>query len=50
MAETLASHWIQHRIVPQEIRVGSARLLNVLQPLASELDVTGVVGEKVTGA
>jgi hypothetical protein len=39
-AETLAFDWIQHQIVPQEIRVRSARLLNVLEPLASELGIT----------
>jgi hypothetical protein len=38
-AETLASHWMQHQIVPKEIRVGSARLLNVLESLASELGI-----------
>lgn len=40
VAETLASDWMQHQIVPQEIRVRSARLLNVLGPLASELGIT----------
>jgi hypothetical protein len=40
VAETLASDWKQHQMVPQEIRVRSARLLNVLQPLATELAVT----------
>lgn len=39
VAETLASDWMQHQIVPQEIRVCSARLLNVLEPLASELGI-----------
>jgi hypothetical protein len=40
VAETLASDWMQHQIVPQEIRVRSTRLLNVLEPLASELGIT----------
>ena len=40
VAETLASDWMQHQIVPLEIRVRSARLLNVLEPLASELGIT----------
>lgn len=40
VAETLASDWMQHQIVPQEIRVRSARLPNVLEPLASELGIT----------
>ena len=40
VAETLASDWMQHQIVPQEIRIRSARLLNVLEPLASELGIT----------
>lgn len=40
VAEALASNWMQHQIVPQEIRVRSARLLNVLEPLASELGIT----------
>ena len=40
VAETLASDWMQHQIVPREMRVRSARLLNVLEPLASELGIT----------
>jgi hypothetical protein len=40
VAETLASDWTQHQIVPQELRVRSARLLKVLEPLASELGIT----------
>jgi len=40
VTETLASNWMQHQMVPQEIRVRFARLLNLLHPLASELDVT----------
>lgn len=40
VAETLASDWMKHQLVPQEIRVRSARLLNVLEPLASELGIT----------
>jgi hypothetical protein len=38
-AETLASNWLQLEMVPQEIRASSTRLLSVLQPLASELDM-----------
>ena len=40
VAETLAADWMHHQIVPQEVRVGSVRLLNVLQPLATQLDMT----------
>ncbi len=47
VAETLASDWTQRQIVPQEIRVGSARLLNVLQPFARELDVTLSLAKKL---
>lgn len=46
-AETLASDWMHHQIVPQEIKVRSARLLNVLQPLASELDLTLSLAKKL---
>lgn len=47
VAEKLASDWIQHQIVPQEIRVRSARLLNVLEPLASELGITLLPAKKL---
>ena len=47
VAETLASDWMQHQLVPQEIRARSARLLNVLHPLASELDVTLSLAKKL---
>jgi len=47
VAETLAYDWMQHQIMPQEIRVGSARLLNVLEPLASKLDVTLSLAKKL---
>jgi hypothetical protein len=40
VAEILASDWMQNQMVPQEIRVRSPRLLNVLRPLASELEAT----------
>lgn len=40
VAEILTSDWMQHQSVPQEIRVRSTRLLNVLEPLASELGIT----------
>lgn len=40
VAETLASNWMQHEVVPREIRVRSARLLNVLAPLTNELGIT----------
>jgi hypothetical protein len=49
VAETLASNWMQHQMVPQEIRVRSARLLNVLQPLASEVAVTLSLVKKLPG-
>lgn len=39
VAETLVSDWMQHQMVPQEIRARSARLLTVLEPLASELAI-----------
>lgn len=40
VAEILASDWMQNQMVPQEIRARSPRLLNVLEPLASELGIT----------
>jgi hypothetical protein len=39
VAEKLASYWMQHQIVPHEIRAGSTRLLNVLQPFTGEVGV-----------
>lgn len=47
VAEKLTSDWMKHQIVPQEIRTGSARLLNVLQPLAAELDITLTFAKKL---
>jgi hypothetical protein len=48
VAETLASDWMQHQIVPQEIRVRSARLLNVLEPIASKLNVKLTLAKKLS--
>ena len=39
VAETLASDWMQHQLVAPGNKC-LARLLNVLHPLASELDMT----------
>jgi hypothetical protein len=47
VAEALASDWMQHQFVPQEIRAGSARLLNVLEPLASKLNVKLTLAKKL---
>lgn len=47
VAETLASDWLQHQFVPQEIRVSSARLPTVLEPLASKLNVKLTLAKKL---
>lgn len=47
VAEKLVSDWLQHELVPQEVRTGSARILSMLQPLASELDVKLSLAKKL---
>jgi len=39
LVEKLASQFVEHQIVPEEIKACSNKLLNVLQPLEDELDI-----------